>query len=242
MDLNIDNLIFSNLNRIFTFDGVLNNSCHFGGAVRIVNNNLFLSHGDRCDPAKAQESDSHFGKIHRFDITNGNINILDDEYDYIFSSGHRNIQGIEFASEFNNLIASEHGPQGGDEVNLLEQNVNYGWPLVTTGEEYGGGQIGVEQLDGYKDPITYYIPSIAPRDLAYKGSTLINSFLNNSIIITSLKYELLLILRIDTTRPRHEILDLSNYGRISGIDINSEGIIFISTNSAPGKILKIYDQ
>ena len=85
----------------------------------------------------------------------------------VFSIGHRNPQGLIINSENNTIWSHEHGPQGGDEINLLEGGENYGWPEVTHGEEYGGGKIGKLTKKGFKDPKWIWVPSIAPSGMAF---------------------------------------------------------------------------
>jgi glucose/arabinose dehydrogenase len=87
----------------------------------------------------------------------------------IFTLGHRNPQGL-IQTAAGDLVLVEHGPQGGDEVNILAKGANYGWPLVTKGEQYGGGIIGVPQMEGMAAPVHVWVPSIAPSGLMeYQG-------------------------------------------------------------------------
>ena len=115
---------------------------------------------------------------------------------------------------------------------------------MTTGEEYGGGKIGQEHLDGYIDGITYYIPSIAPRGILYIYNNNFFPEFRNSILLTSLKFELILLISFEDRRPLQKIINLNGYGRISSLDINQNGEIFFSTNfksaaTVPGLGLKI---
>ena len=218
---------------------------HFGGAVKVVDDALYVSHGDRLERAKAQSAEDYNGKVLRLLLSeNGDLsphpeNQFLPELPMVYSMGHRNPQGMERVAFNNMLIATEHGPQGGDEINVLKRQTNYGWPRATFGEEYGGGKIGELQVDGLQDSVTYYLPSIAPRAIRYISSNEAFPVLNNSLLVASLKFEMITNLRLDGERPKQTIMDLSGQGRISGIDLNSGGEIFVATHSIPGRVLKI---
>ena len=223
-----------------------NSEYHFGGDVQILGEQVFVSSGDRhCRPCAQNEGDQR-GKILRFDIQDDgklvaslNNPFKESGRPEVFSRGHRNPQGIDVAGEFDTVLAAEHGPQGGDEINVLTAGLNYGWPLATFGEEYGGGNIGVERIDGYKDSVLYYLPSIAPRELQYVEQNELFPELNNSIVIASLKFEMLVVLKLNQARPQQKVIDLAGFGRISSFDINSKGEIFFVTHSTPGRLFRI---
>ena len=223
-----------------------NSEYHFGGDVQIFGEQVFVSSGDRhCRTCSQNEGDQR-GKILSFDIQNDGklVASLDNPFKQsgrpeVFSKGHRNPQGIEVADEFGTVLSAEHGPQGGDEINVLTAGLNYGWPLATFGEEYGGGNIGVERIDEYRDSVLYYLPSIAPRELKYVEQNELFPELNNSILIASLKFEMVVVLKLNQARPQQKVIDLSGYGRISSFDINSKGEIFFVTHSTPGRLFRI---
>ena len=88
----------------------------------------------------------------------------------IWSYGHRNPQGLAIHPHTSELWEQEHGPRGGDEINLIEKGKNYGWPVITYGKEYWGPSIGTTHKKGMQQPIKYYVPSIAPSSLMiYSG-------------------------------------------------------------------------
>ncbi len=218
---------------------------HFGGALKVVDRTMYVSHGDRLERSKAQSSTDHNGKVLRLIILeNGDLeahpeNDFLPELPLVFSMGHRNPQGMEWIDFTQMLISTEHGPQGGDEVNVLVEKKNYGWPRATFGEEYGGGIIGQNQVEGLQDAVTYYLPSIAPRAIRYVGSSAAFPTLGNSLLIASLKFERIIALRLDSERPSQSYFDLSGEGRISGLDLNDGGEIFVATHSIPGRVLKL---
>jgi aldose sugar dehydrogenase len=149
---------------------------HFGSALLFDNEGfLFVTMGDRKQRHMAQDLATSLGKIHRFNddgsIPGDNPFInREDALPSIYSFGHRNPQGITIDRSSGNIWNAEHGPQGGDEINLVEAGANYGWPIITYGEEYGGGKIGEGTYkEGLKQPLHYYVPSIGTAGLAYYG-------------------------------------------------------------------------
>ena len=232
--------------QLFKTDANSASANHFGGDVQIVGDDLFVSSGDRNCRSCAQDASDHRGKILRFEIQedgtlapNERNSISPELKREIFSLGHRNPQGIAFAEEFEAVLIAEHGPQGGDEINVLRAGENYGWPLATFGEEYGGGVIGTHRIPEYYDPIVYYLPSIAPREIRYVEQNNLFPELNNSLLVASLKFQMIVVLKLNEARPKQSVIDLSGFGRISSFDINSVGEIFFVTHSSPGRLYRI---
>ena len=148
---------------------------HYGSRMVIKDGYLFVSMGERYDARdSAQSLSNHFGKILRvhddgripadnpFAGTNGAL-------PEIWSYGHRNPQGMGIHPATGDLWIHEHGPQGGDEINIVRRGVNYGWPVITYGEEYGGGKIGegLTHKAGMEQPVHQWTPSIAPGGMAF---------------------------------------------------------------------------
>lgn len=153
-------------------------SAHFG--CRIVearDGTLFLTLGDRFSRKEdAQKLDNHLGKVVR--IRKDGTVPPDNPFvrragalPEIWSYGHRNGQGATLAPD-GRLWMTEHGPQGGDEINVPEAGRNYGWPVITYGENYGGGRIGDGSTarDGMEQPVHYWVPSIATSGMAFLTS------------------------------------------------------------------------
>ena len=142
---------------------------HFGSRVVFDNNgHLFYSSGDRFDtPENAQDLTNSHGKVHRIHddgrIPEDNPFVNEpNAVKSIWTLGNRNPQGLYYDTETNQLFGSEHGPQGGDELNLLEKGKNYGWPVITYGINYDGTEItDITEKEGMEQPLTYYVPSIA---------------------------------------------------------------------------------
>ena len=142
---------------------------HFGGRIAFdKQGHLFFSIGERNQRDHAQTLERPNGKIHRiFDdgrIPDDNPFVKDPKaLPTIWSYGHRNPQGLAIHPVTGQLFDAEHGPRGGDELNLVEKGRNYGWPVITYGMEYDGRAITDNPVkEGMEQPVTYWVPSIAP--------------------------------------------------------------------------------
>jgi len=149
---------------------------HFGGRLEFIGDGtLLVTLGDGFSYMdKAQETDNYLGKIVRVQ-TNGlypdDNPFADGPAPGIFTYGHRNVQGIEYDPATGTIWAHEHGPKGGDEVNILKAGNNYGWPKITYGVNYNGSIISNKtEMDGMEQPEVKWVPSIAPSGmLLYTG-------------------------------------------------------------------------
>lgn len=155
-----------------------NTNRHFGSRIAFDNkNNIFFSIGDRGIRANGQDLKNHSGSILRLDM-DGKIPQENPFYndsqalDEIWSYGHRNPQGLFYDKQRNILWSVEHGPRGGDEINIIKKGANYGWPIISYGKEYHNNDSVGEgtHKDGMEQPVKVYIPSIAPSSLiSYSG-------------------------------------------------------------------------
>lgn len=162
---------------LYTTEPVQSTSKHYGGRLLFTDGYLYMTMGERGAGDLAQQLDTDLGKVLRF-RTDGSI---PDDNPFaeapgarkaIFTYGHRNPQGLARHPVTGDVWVTEHGPQGGDELNRLEPGVNYGWPVITYGEEYGGGKIGEGTAkEGMAQPAYYYVPSIATGGLAFYQGT-----------------------------------------------------------------------
>lgn len=149
---------------IFKTKTLSSNNHHYGSRVLIDSNSLYMTVGERGERNKAQNLNYHNGKVLKLNI-DGSFN----KEGSIFSHGHRNPQGI--TSYKNKIYVGEFGPQGGDEINILKKDANYGWPKVTYGKEYSGGKIG--KKEGFTMPTIFWKPSISFSGInVYTGSKL----------------------------------------------------------------------
>ncbi|NRA68351.1 MAG: PQQ-dependent sugar dehydrogenase [Pseudobacteriovorax sp.] len=216
---------------------------HFGSRVLVIGNYLYLSTGDRGVRENSQKLDNHHGKIIRLKIDgtvpddNPFVNQKDVKPE-IWSFGHRNIQGLAYDSIGKRLWAQEHGPDGGDEINLISRGANYGWPVITHGKEYSGKSIGVgRSKKGMKQPVKQFTPSIAPSGLIiYTGNALPNW--KAHVFSGALRGMHLNKLKLNKNVVVDEQRLLADFGlRIRCVRQGPDGLIYLSTDN--GKILKI---
>jgi glucose/arabinose dehydrogenase len=153
---------------------------HFGSRIVFEDSkSMYVSVGDRNERELAQSDQYHNGKILKI-ILKDDLTVSSSE---IFSKGHRNPQGLYWDAAAKKLWESEFGPRGGDELNLIEKNANYGWPVVTHGKEYWGPKIGEgTSKPGMKDSVHYWVPSISPSGIAAKGGTVLLACLSGQQI------------------------------------------------------------
>lgn len=216
---------------------------HFGSRIAFDDRgHLFFSVGDRGTRENGQDLSSHAGKILRLNrdgsIPQDNPLAGGGGLPEIWSYGHRNPQGLFWDSGRQTLWANEHGPRGGDEINLIEPGRNYGWPVVSHGKEYWGPVAVGEATSkvGMQDPVKVYIPSIAPGSLlVYSGAAFPNwrgHLFSGALALTHLNRVVL----DDHQQPVDEerlLEDLDE--RIRAVVQSPEGYLYLSTDS--GRIL-----
>jgi len=154
---------------------------------------LFITVGDRGQRQYAQDLGTNNGKLMRI-FADGTIPADNPFVDQpgarpeIYSYGHRNPQGLARNPQDGSIWLSEHGPQGGDELNRLAPGLNYGWPLITYGEEYGGGKIGIgTEREGLEQPVKYYLPSIGTGGIAFYNGSRYPGW-KPSLLVAALRY------------------------------------------------------
>ncbi len=237
----------SDIETLFVAMPKVRGSRHFGSRLAIDKAGyLFISLGDRGDRSLAQELDSHIGSLIRLhdDGTVPADNPFVEQSDVlpeIYSYGHRNVQGMSLRQSDDSLWTHEHGPQGGDELNIASKGKNYGWPIITYGANYGTGtKIGEgTEKEGMEQPIYYWVPSIAPSGMAFYESDKFPVWKNN-FFIGSLKYSTLVRLEIENNQVIHEERLLENkFGRIRDVHQGPDGLIYLLTDSGNGKLLRL---
>ncbi|WP_107851943.1 PQQ-dependent sugar dehydrogenase [Oceanimonas marisflavi] len=220
---------------------------HFGSRLAFdPDGYLFITTGDRYHSRhQAQKLDNHLGKILRLH-DNGRVP-ADNPFvntpgarPEIWSLGHRNVQGAAIHPGTGELWAHEHGPQGGDEVNHIKKGANYGWPVVTFGEEYGGGTIGEgTSKAGMADPLWVWVPSIAPSGMLFYSGNAFPEWQGN-LFIGALAGRKLVRLELDGTRvtgEHHLLRDLNM--RIRTLHQAADGGIYVLTDADDGRLLKL---
>jgi aldose sugar dehydrogenase len=217
---------------------------HFGGRMVFDDEGyLFFSTGERGDKSNSQKLGNHSGKVHRiFDdgrIPPDNPFVNTPEaMPTIYSYGHRNPQGIDIHPVSRRIYVNEHGPRGGDEINLIDKGLNYGWPVITYGINYDGTIITKDTVKaGMEQPVYFWRPSIGPSCLkfvtgdrypAWKGDVL-----NGSLSFRNFER----IKLVDGKVAEREKL-LEGAGRVRHIVMSPDGFIYVAVES-PGVIVKL---
>ena len=213
---------------------------HFGGRIAFDDQGyLYLSVGDRGKRHLAQNTSVDVGKILR--LKDDGLVPKDNPFDNaVFSYGHRNPQGLIWIN--NMLIAHEHGPKGGDELNIIERGKNYGWPIITYGREYVTAfKIGEgTHKKGMIQPLHYWTPSIAPSGMAYYKGDIFKNW-QGDLLIGSLKFRELVHLKIHDNALIFEKRLLTDIvGRIRDVRIY-KGFVYLLTDEADGRLIKLLD-
>ena len=220
---------------------------HFGG--RIVFDRagyVYLTLGDRGEMPRAQKPDDHAGSVIRLH-DDGRVP-ADNPFagkpgwkPEKFTLGHRNMQGAALHPQTGMLWTHEHGPQGGDEINIIRAGVNYGWPVITYGVNYGiGTKIGEgTQKDGMAQPLYYWVPSIAPSGMAFYTGERFPKW-QGDLFVGSLKFQLLVRLRLDGDKVvKEERLLQGALGRIRDVRMGPDGFLYVATDENPGVVARL---
>jgi glucose/arabinose dehydrogenase len=220
---------------------------HFGS--RLVfdgRGHLFITLGDRGDRPRAQDLDDHAGSVIRIN-DDGSVPAdnpfvgMPGRQPEIFSYGHRNVQGATLDTASGRLWTHEHGPQGGDEINLPEAGINYGWPVITHGVNYGSGSpIGEGTArPGMAQPLHYWVPSIAPSGMSFYRGERFPAW-DGDLFLGSLKFRLLVRLEIEDGRVVHEERMLQGaLGRIRDVRQGPDGLLYLLTDEPNGRLVRL---
>lgn len=233
----------TDLKVIFSQQPKVNSRHHFGGRiVQKSDGSLFITLGDRgSERNSSQQLDTLIGKVAHITVQGeavaGNPFIATARANpLVWSYGHRNIQGATLDSA-GRLWTHEHGPQGGDEINIAQAGKNYGWPVITYGEEYGGGVIGKQTQAGLEQPLHYWVPSIAPSGMQFYQASLFTPWQNN-LLIGSLKFGQLVRLELQQDKVVHE--ERIRLGkRIRDVEIAPDGAVLLLTDEDNGALLRL---
>lgn len=220
---------------------------HFGSRIRFLpDGTILLSAGDRGQGSRAQDLGDDAGKVHRIAPDGsvpgdnpflGNRGVRPSVYSY----GHRNPQGLAIHPRTGEAWITEHGPQGGDEVNILRPGRNYGWPVITYGRQYGtGAPIGEGTAKpGMEQPLIHWTPSIAPSGLEFytgdifprwKGSLFSGNLAGRRLVRMTVSESAVL---------SQEILLEGTVGRIRDVRQGPDGFLYLLTDESPGSLYRL---
>lgn len=217
---------------------------HYGSRIEFDRNGkLFLSIGDRGVMENAQDISNYSGSVHRL---NDDGSIPEDNPFYhvdgavqsIYNYGHRNIQGMALHPETGELWSHEHGPRGGDELNIEEPGLNYGWPEISYGINYNGEIITEDTAKtGMEQPLIYWDPSIAPCGMDFIEGDIYPEWKGN-LLVGSLRFKYVLRLELDGNKVVHQERLVDGPGRVRNVKMGPDGYIYVAIEK-PGRILKI---
>ena len=231
---------------LFQADPALPGGHHFGSRVRMAKDGmLYFSVGERGRMKEAQDPQNHLGTVIRLQ-ENGKVP-QDNPFlknrkgrAEIFSYGHRNPQGMALHPKSGKIWVHEHGPQGGDEINILKAGANYGWPKTTFGEQYGGGKIGIgPKSPGIEEPLLHWTPSIAPSGMDFYQGDIFPNW-NGDLLVGSLKFRMLVRVDLEGSLVQgQEVVFQDRIGRVRDVRVSPEGKIYLLNDEYRGGIFRL---
>jgi len=220
---------------------------HFGSRIAFDKKGyLFFSVGERgMEKEFPQFTDNDNGKIHRLNddgtVPKDNPFVGKDPAKFhpsIYSYGQRNPQGLTLNPFTGAIWETEHGPRGGDEINIIQPGRNYGWPVISYGINYDGKPItNISKKEGMEQPISYFIPSIAPSGLTFVNSDKYPAWKGN-LMIGSLRFNYLNRCVIKDNKVVSQEKVLVNLGRMRNVELGADGYLYVGTEN-PGMVFRL---
>jgi glucose/arabinose dehydrogenase len=222
-------------------------SAHYGGRLTFDRaGHLYIALGDRRNyMQEAQKLSSHLGGVIRVNDDgsapdDNPFTGQDDALPELFTYGHRNVQGMALNPETGAVWTHEHGPRGGDEVNILQAGANYGWPAITYGIDYSGAIISEKtEAPGMAQPVIYWVPSIAPSGMAFYDGALFPEC-KGDLFVGALAGRHLRGLELDGDKVSGQEELLADFGeRIRDVETGPDGHLYLLTDSSNGRLLRL---
>lgn len=220
---------------------------HFGSRIAFDKQGyMYFSVGERgMEKDFPQFTNNDNGKIHRLNddgtVPKDNPFVGKDAKEFhhsIFSYGQRNPQGLTLNPSTGDIWETEHGPRGGDEINIIKGGKNYGWPTITYGIGYDGKPISnISKKEGMEQPITYYLPSIAPSGLTFVTGDTYPAWKGN-LMIGSLRFNYLQRVEVKNNQVVKQEKVLINVGRMRNVEQGRDGYLYIGVEN-PGMVFKL---
>jgi glucose/arabinose dehydrogenase len=234
------------LQSIFTGNNVASGGVHFGSRLAFGGDGkLYVTVGERGDSDRAQDLGSHNGTAVRLNDDgtvpgdNPFVNTA-GAMPEIYSYGHRNPQGMARHPGTGAIWLHEHGPKGGDEINIVRPGINYGWPVITYGRSYAGFSIGEgSEKPGLAQPIHHWTPSIAPSGMAFYTGDKFPAWRGN-LFVGSLKFRHLVRVELDGERVVFQERLLENaFGRVRDVRQGPDGLLYLLTDEDDGALIRL---
>jgi len=218
---------------------------HYGGRLLFLpDGTLLLSTGDGFEYREAsQDIHSELGKVLRINA-DGSIPpdnpFVAEGANRVWTYGHRNPQGLALDSDSGRVYLHEHGPRGGDELNLLQPGINYGWPAITYGVDYSGAYVSpFTEAEGMAQPLKYWVPSIAPSGMAWYGGDKFADW-RGDLFVGALVDREVRRLEIDNGEVIDEEALFSELGeRIRDVRDLGDGFLYLLTDSPEGRLIRV---
>ena len=243
----LDGYRMTNVQVLFSMEPKTRAGHHFGGRIVFDGKGfVYLTLGDRGDMPRAQKLDDHAGSVIRLhddgrvSADNPFVNRTGAKPEK-FTLGNRNMQGAALHPQTGELWTHEHGPQGGDEINVMRAGRNYGWPVISFGVNYGiGTRIGEgNSKPGMEQPLHYWVPSIAPSGMAFYTGEKFPNWKGN-LLVGALRDEMLVRLELDGEKiVREERLLKGQIGRIRDVRVGPDGFVYLLTDEREGGVVRL---
>lgn len=234
----------TNLEELFHASPTASSEVHFGSRIAFDGNGyMFFTSGERGTKENAQDLTNHLGKVLRLHddgkIPSDNpfVSVIGAKSE-IWSYGHRNLQGLYYDKTTGTLWEHEHGPRGGDELNIIEKGKNYGWPVITYGINYDSTIItDLKEKEGMEQPVRYWVPSIAPCGLTMVTSDKYPGWKGN-LLVGALSHQLVARVEIVDKKFVKEERLMEKIGRVRAVAESPDGYIYVALEN-PGKLLRL---
>lgn len=241
--IRLDGTNMAERERIFSADAYSDGLYHFAARIAFVDGYVYLALGDREKPPMAQDLGNHAGAVVRLHddgrvpadnpfVDSEKINGVQPRPE-IWSFGHRDPQGLYTHPETGALWLHEHGPRGGDELNLVKRGANYGWPIISFGLDYDGGPIGegIPAKEGMENPIWVYVPSIAPSDMVIYQGDAFPGWRGNFLIGAMAGLHLNRLVQRDGEIIAEERIGRLVMGRIRALAVDARGLVYLGSDN-----------
>ena len=242
-----DGEALSDLRVLFTPNWLKDTANHYGGRMTFLNDRtLILTLGDGYEYREmSQQLSNHIGTLVRLNddgsIPKDNPFVgQGDALPEIWSYGHRNPQGIYYDQDNDILYQNEHGPRGGDEINIIQKGNNYGWPIATYGIDYSGALISpYTEYEGTVQPLLQWTPSIAPSSMTmYKGSLFPEW--DGDLLVSALAARSLVRVDMKDGKAINQTVMLKDLGeRIREVSVGPDGSLYLLIDGRNGKVLRL---